>query len=78
MLMILLTTLSLMRHVICDNNRNWLLVLNLISETLWTGAESGLLMPMLERVELFRLTGLITQVLLMLQLMDLFLSKIIF
>ena len=78
MLLILLTTLSVIRHLICDNSYNWLLNLNLICETLWTGTESGLLMSMLEKVELFCLTGLITQVLLMIKLMDLFLRKIIF
>ena len=43
MLMILLSTLSVIRHLICDNNLNWLLNLNLIYETLWTGVRSGLL-----------------------------------
>ena len=41
MLMILLSILSVIRHLICDNNLNWLLSLNLIYETLWTGAGSG-------------------------------------
>ena len=35
--------LSVIRHLICGNNLNWLLNLNLIYETLWTGARSGLL-----------------------------------
>ena len=34
MLMILLSILSVIRHLICDNNLNWLLNLNLIYETL--------------------------------------------
>ena len=34
MLMILLSTLSVIRHLICGNNQNWLLNLNLIYETL--------------------------------------------
>ena len=34
MLMILLWILSMIRHLICDNNLNWLLNLNLIYETL--------------------------------------------
>ena len=38
MLMILLSILSVIRHLICGNNLNWLLNLNLIYETLWTGA----------------------------------------
>ena len=51
--MILLSILSVIRCLICGNNLNWLLNLNLIYETLWTGARS------------FRLNGLITLVLLM-------------
>ena len=43
MLMILLSTLSVIRHLICGNNWNWLLNLNLIYETLWARAGSGLL-----------------------------------
>ena len=45
--MILLSILSVIRHLICDNNLNWLLNLNLIYETLWTGARSGLFISML-------------------------------
>ena len=37
MLMILLFILSVTRHLICDNNLNWLLNLNLIYETLDSG-----------------------------------------
>ena len=36
MLMILLSILSVIRHLICDNNLNWPLNLNLIYKTLWT------------------------------------------
>ena len=39
--------------------------LNLIYETLWTGTGSGLLISMLEKLNWFCLTGLITLVLLM-------------
>ena len=39
MLMILLSTPSVIKHLICGNNWNWLLNLNLIYESLWTGAE---------------------------------------
>ena len=35
------------RHLICGNNLNWLLNLNLICETLWIGVRSGLLISML-------------------------------
>ena len=34
---------SVIRHLICGNNLNWLLNLNLIYETLWTRVRSGLL-----------------------------------
>ena len=42
MLMILLSILSVIRHLICGNNLNWLLNLNLISKTLWTGVKKWL------------------------------------
>ena len=64
MLMILLSILSVIRHLICGNNLNWLLNLNLIYETLWTGVRSGLLISMLGKLKWFRLTSLITMVLL--------------
>ena len=57
MLMILLFILSVTRHLICGNNLNWLLNLNLIYETLWTGARSGLLSSVLEKCNWFRFTG---------------------
>ena len=62
MLMILLSILGVIRHLICGNNLNWLLNLNL---TRWTGAGSGLLMSIPEKLNWFCLTGLITLVLLM-------------
>ena len=65
MLIILLFFLSVIRHLICGNRLNWLLNLNLIYETLWTGVRSGLLISMLGKLSWFRLTGLITMVLLM-------------
>ena len=65
MLMILLFILSVNRHLISGNNLNWLLNLNLSCETLWTGVRSGLLISMLGKLSWFRLTGLITMVLLM-------------
>ena len=48
MLMILLSILSAIRHLICSNNLNWLLNLNLIYETLWTAVKSGLFISILE------------------------------
>ena len=65
MLMILLSILSVIGHLICGNNLKWLLNLNLIYETLWTGVRSGLLISVLGKLSWFRLTGLITMVLLM-------------
>ena len=47
--MIPLFILSAIRHLICGNNWSWLLNLNLIYETLWTGAGSGLLISMLKK-----------------------------
>ena len=64
-LMILLSILIVIRHLICGNNLNCLLNLNLIYETLSTGPGSGLLISMLGKLNRFRLTGLITLVLLM-------------
>ena len=65
MLMILLSILSVIRLLICGNNLNWLLNLYLIYETRWTGVRSGLLISMQGKLSWFRLTGLITMVLLM-------------
>ena len=50
MLTILLSIASLIRHLICGNNLNWLLNLNLIYETLWTGVRRGLLISMLGKL----------------------------
>ena len=63
-LMMLLSTLNVIRHLICSNNQDWLLNLNLIYKTLWTGAGSELLISMLEKLYLFCLTSLKTLVLL--------------
>ena len=63
MLMILLSILSVIGHLICGNNLNWLLNLNLIYETLWTGVRSDLLISMLGKLSWFHLTGVITMVL---------------
>ena len=50
MLMILLSILSVIGHLVCGNNLNWILNLNLIYETLWTGLRSGLLISMLGKL----------------------------
>ena len=63
-MMMILSTVTVIRHLICDN-KNWLLNLNLIYNTLWTGAGSGLLISMVEKLNWFHLTSLITLVLLM-------------
>ena len=65
MLMILLSILSAIWHLASDNNLNWLPNLNLIYETLWTGAGSDLLIPMLGKLKWFGLTYLIPLALLM-------------
>ena len=75
MLMILLSTLDVIRHLICGNNYNWLLNFNLIYKTLWTGARSGLFISMLEKVNWFHLNSLITLVVLMWKWIGLFLRK---
>ena len=59
-----LSILSVIMHLICGNNLNWLLNLSLIYEALWTRVRSGLLILMLEKLSWFRLIGLITMVLL--------------
>ena len=56
---------TVIRHLICGNNLKWLLNQNPIYETLWTGVRKGLLISMLGKLNWFRLTGLITMVLLM-------------
>ena len=53
MLMRLLSILSAIRDLICGNNLNWLLNLNLIYETLWTGARTGLLISVLGKLNWF-------------------------
>ena len=52
MLMILLSILSVIGYLICGKNLNWLLNLNLIYETRWTGVSSGLLISMLGKTQL--------------------------
>ena len=64
MLMVLLSSRSVIRHLIIKNNLNWLLKSNLIYKTLWTEAKSVLQIPVLGKVSQFCLTGLITPVLL--------------
>ena len=50
MLMTLLFILTVTRRLICGNNLSWLLNLNLIYETLWTGVRSGLLISTLQKL----------------------------
>ena len=42
--------LNMIRHLVCGNNENWLLKLNLIYEMLYSGSGSGLLISMLEKL----------------------------
>ena len=65
MLMILFSTLDVIRHLVLGNNQNQLPNLNLTYETLWTGAESDLLISMLEKLNQFCSTRLIRLVLFM-------------
>ena len=65
MLNILLSILCVIRHLICGNNLDWLLNLNLVYKTLWTRVRSGLLISMLRKLNWFCLTGLTTMTLLM-------------
>ena len=71
-----------MSYLICGNivsdlwqELEMVLNLNLIYETLWTGAGSGLLISMSEKLKLFCLIALITLVVLMWKFMSLFLMK---
>ena len=64
-MLMILSILSVIRHLICGNNLSWLLNLNLIYETLWTRVRSGLLISKLGKLSWFCLTGLITMVVLM-------------
>ena len=74
MLSVILISMLMISHLICGNNYNWLLNLNLIYMTEdWAG--SGFLISMLEELNWFCLTGLIILVLLMWKWMGLFLRK---
>ena len=75
MLMILLSILSVIKHLICDNDLNWLLNLNLIYKTLLTGVRSALLISILRKHSWFCLISLIIMVLLMWKWMGLFFRK---
>ena len=70
MLMIPLFSLRVIRCLLGSNNLSWLLNLNLAYETPWTGAKSGLLISLFEKLTLFCLASLITLVLLMWTLWD--------
>ena len=54
--MILHSTLSVIGLLICGNSVSWLLDLKPTDKTMWTGAESGLLISMLEKLYRFHLT----------------------
>ena len=63
LLMVLIYSQSVIRHLVCGNNQNWLLNLNQIY-MLWTRTGSGLLISMLEKLSCFCSTSQITVVLL--------------
>ena len=50
MLMVLLSTLSVIWHLICSNKWSCVLSFNLIYKPLWTRAGGGLLISMLEKL----------------------------
>ena len=58
-----ISIISVIKHLSCSNNLNWLLNLNLIYETLWNWVRSALLISMLGKLNWFCLTGLNTMVL---------------
>ena len=62
---LLFMLIILLRHLICDNNYNWLLSLNLVNKTTWTVARTGWFISLLKKLNRFRLTCLITLKLLM-------------
>ena len=70
-----LTSFFFIDHLHCHYVRNWLLNLNLIWKTLWTGVGSGLLISVLKKLNWFHLIGLMALVLLMWKWMDLLLRK---
>ena len=78
MQMILLSTLSVTRLQIGGNNQGWPLNCNRVWKTLWTGAGSGLLISLLQKFNLFHLTGQKTVVLLMWKLMGLIFKMLSF
>ena len=49
----LLFILSVIRHLICGNNLDWLLNFNVIYKIVWTGARSGLLISLLGKLNWF-------------------------
>ena len=51
--MILRSILSVIRHLICGNNLNCHMSLNLIYETLWTGVRSDLLISVQGKLRVF-------------------------
>ena len=75
MLMTLLSSRSVSRHLICSNNQSWLLNLSLTLKHYWLGQEVGCCFQFWEKVNLFRLTNVITLVLFKWKLMGLFLKK---
>ena len=68
---VLLSILSVFRVLLCGNSHSQLLILNLTFDTLWTRVGSGLVISMLEKLNLIDHPKKKRVVLLMLKWMDL-------
>ena len=58
MMMILLSTLNVIRHLICGNNQNWCLNLNLTYRTTWIAIDVKMDGSVLEKKSSFKMLGL--------------------
>ena len=70
MLMVILCTLTVIRHLIYGSNWTWI-----CSTRHWTGGRSGLMISMLEKLIWFYLIGLVTLALLIWKWVGLFMRK---
>ena len=70
MLMVILCTLTVIRHLIYGSNWTWI-----CSTRHWTGGRSGLMISMLEKLIWFHLIGLVTLALLIWKWVGLFMRK---
>ena len=58
MMVILLSTLNVIRHLICGNNQNWCLNLNLTYRTTWIAIDVKMDGSVLEKKSSFKMLGL--------------------